>query len=315
MDIFRDYFTREQLLLSLAKVPFIPGRLSEYFDTRGLTGTTFSIEQRPENAPQIMASTPRGTPSKVETLEKRNVYSFDTVHKRYDGSVYADEVLNMRGMGVNVASEVIIQRRDDLIMRLRNDVDLTLESLRVACLATPSNAFGNMPASAQIALNTDATKTRAEIFTKIRQPIRTALGGIPFTGIKALCSATFWAKLIENAAIKATLLNYSMAQSLRGETTEMVNFGGVSWEFYDGTGTVVIPTGEARVFPIGIPQMWQQAFAPADTLDTVGAGALGVPYYMQAIPSRDNRSWYIEMQTNPVMVCTRPTAVLQITTD
>lgn len=315
MDIFRDYFTREQLLLSLAKVPFIPGRLSEYFDTIGLSGTTFSIESRPENAPSIMASTPRGTPAKVETLEKRNVYTFDTVHKRYDGSVYADEVLNMRGMGVNMASEVIQQRRDTLIARMRNDVDLTLESLRVACLTTPNNAFGNMPASAQIALNTDATKTRAEIFNKIRQPIRTALGGIPFSGIKALCSATYWAKFIENAAVKATLLNYSMAQSLRNDPTEIVSFGGVSWEFYDGTGTVIIPSGEARVFPVGVPQMWQQAFAPADTLDTVGVGALGVPYYMQSRASLDNRSYYIEMQTNPVMVCTRPTAVLQITTD
>jgi hypothetical protein len=141
------------------------------------------------------------------------------------------------------------------------------------------------------------------------------LAGIPYTGIKALCSATFWAKLIENAAIKATLLNYSMAQSLRNDPREMVSFGGVNWEFYDGTGTVVIPDGEARVFPTGVPEMFIQAFAPADTLDTVGAGVLGTPYYMQAIPSTDNRRWYMEIQTNPVMVCTRPTAVLPITTN
>lgn len=315
MDIFRDYFTREQLLLSLSKVPFIPGRLSEYFDTIGLSGTLFSIESRPENAPSIIAATPRGTPSKVETLEKRSVYTFETTHRRFDGSVFADEVLNMRGSGANMAAEVIIQRRDSLITRLRNDIDLTLESIRVACLNTPSNAFGAMPASAQIALNTDATKTRAEIFNKIIMPIRTALGGIPFSGVKALCSSTFWAKFIENAAVKATLLNYSMAQSLRNDPREMVSFGGVNWEFYDGTGSVTIPAGEARLFPTGVPQMWIQAFAPADTLDTVGANALGVPYYMQAIQSRDNRSWYIEVQTNPVAVCTRPTAVLPITTD
>jgi hypothetical protein len=61
--------------------------------------------------------------------------------------------------------------------------------------------------------------------------------------------------------------------------------------------------------------MWIQAFAPADTLDTVGAGQMGTPYYPQAIASADNRRWYMEIQTNCVMVCTRPSAVLIISTD
>jgi hypothetical protein len=141
------------------------------------------------------------------------------------------------------------------------------------------------------------------------------LDGIPFTGIRALCSDALWAKLIENTAIKATWLNYQQAMNLRNDPREMVFFGGVTFERYRGTGTVVIPTGELRAFPENVPGMWMQAFAPADTLDTVGAGAMGTPYYPQAIASSDNRRWFMEIQTNCVMLCTRPTAVLQITTD
>jgi hypothetical protein len=56
-----------------------------------------------------------------------------------------------------------------------------------------------------------------------------------------------------------------------------------------------------------------QAFAPADTLDQVGAGAVGQPYYTNAYPiDEGNRGIYIEMQTNVAMVCTRPDAVLTI---
>jgi hypothetical protein len=243
------------------------------------------------------------------------VHTFTTTHYRADGNVYADEVLNARASGATGAAEVINQRRDMLMARMRRDIDLTHESLRLTQVLTSTNAFGTMPASQQIALNTDGTKTRKEILEKIIIPIETALDGIPFTGIQALCGDAFWAKLIENTAVKATLLNYSMAQSLRNDPREAVFFGGVMWERYRGTGTVIVTTGEARVFPVGVPQMWIQAFAPADTLDQVGVGALGSPYWPQAIPSADNRRWYLEIQTNCVMVCTRPTAVLPITTD
>lgn len=315
MDIFRDYFTRENLLASIAKAPYIPGRLASLFESRALTSTVLALEEQPTNGATILAGVPRGTPSRIETLERRNVYTFNTTHYRADGSVYADEVLNARGAGVNAAVEIINMRRDELMMRLRRDIDLTHESLRVACLVTPTNAFGNVTASQQIALNTDATKTRKEIFDKIIVPMETALNGIPFSGLHAYCSDAFWSKLIENAAVKATLLNYAMAQDLRNDPREMVNFGGVTWERYRGTGTVVIPTGTARIVPEGVPNMWIQAFAPADTLDTVGAGAMGTPYFPQAIASADNRRWYLEIQTNCVMVCTRPSAVLIISTD
>lgn len=315
LDIYRDYFTREQLMASIAKAPYIPGRLSEYFESMPLTSTTLSLEDQPTNGASILAGVPRGTPSKVETLERRNVFTFNTSHYRADGNVYADEVLNARAYGANGGAEIIQQRRDMLMARMRRDIDLTHESLRMAQMVTPTNAFGTMPASQQIAFNTDATKTRAEIFTKIIKPIESALDGIPHSGIWALCEDAIWAKLIENAAIKATWLNWQNANSLRGDPREMVNFGGVTFERYRGTGTVNLTSGHIRAFPVGVPQMWVQAFAPADTLDTVGAGAMGTPYWPQAIPSSDNRRWYLEIQTNCVMVCTRPTAVISITTD
>lgn len=315
MDIFRDYFTRENLLASIAKAPYIPGRLASVFESRALTSTVLALEENPTNGATILAGVPRGTPSRIETLERRNVHTFNTIHYRADGSVYADEVLNARGAGVNAAVEIINMRRDELMQRLRRDIDLTHESLRCACLVTPTNAFGAVTSTQQIALNTDATKTRKEIFDKIIVPMETALDGIPFTGIRAYCSDTFWSKLIENTAVKATLLNYQMAQDLRNDPREIVNFGGVTWERYRGTGTVVITTGSCRVVPEGVPSMWIQAFAPADTLDTVGAGAMGTPYFPQAIASADNRRWYLEIQTNCVMVCTRPAATLIITTD
>lgn len=312
MDMFRDYFSREELMGSIAKAQYLPGRFAELFESRALTSTTLALEDLPKNGASVLSAVPRGTPSKIETLERRNVFTFTTNHYRADGSVYADELLNMRAVGANAAVEVIQMRRDELIARLRRDIDFTHESLRTATIVTPTNHFGNMPAEATIAFVADATKTRAEIFTKIIKPMEVALDGIPFSGIRVFCDDALWAKVIENKAIKDTWMGYAMAANLRNDPREQVSFAGVTFERHRGSGTVIIPSGKARAIPEGVPGMWIQAFAPADTHDTVGMGRVGTPYYPQSIPSSDNRRWYFEIQTNCVMVCTRPTCVLPL---
>lgn len=315
MDFFTDFFTGTELLSSIAKAPYIPGRLADpsIFTTRSLLGTKLALEEQPLNDASLITSTPRGTPSKAQTLEKREVHTFETTHYRKDSSLTADEVLGMRAVGVTNAREAITSRRDEVVARLRRDMDLTHEYLRMQCVTSPNNAFGSAPAAAAIGFGTSDTTIRSAIFNNIIVPLESALKGIPYTGLVALCDDTFWQALIESKTIKETYLNWNAAEQLRGSTTERVPYGGVMWERYRGVGTTIIPTGQAKIIPAGIPDLFIQAFAPADTLDQVGAGALGSPYYMSAYPIDDgNRGWYLEMQSNVVMVCTRPDAILTI---
>jgi hypothetical protein len=315
MDFFTDFFNANELIASVAKAPYIPGRLADQaiFSTRQLGTTKLSLEEQALNDAELLTSTPRGTPSKAQVLERRKVHTFETAHYRKDGSVYADEVLGLRAVGVSGARESIIARRDEVIAKLRRDMDLTHEALRVTTLNSPSNAFGNAPASAAVAFGASDSAIRSAIFTNIIKPIESALKGIPYSGLLALCDDTFWAGLIESKTIKETYLNQVQASALRGSTTEQVIFGGVTFERYRGVGSTVIASGKAKVIPVGVPELFIQAFAPADTLDQVGAGAVGQPYYTNAYPiDEGNRGIYIEMQTNVAMVCTRPDAVLTI---
>lgn len=315
MDFYHDCFRADELTASIRKAPYIPGRLADpaIFTTRQLSGTLLAIEEQPANGAELITPTPRGSASKAGTLEKRKVHTFETAHYRKDGAVYADEVLNMRATGTSGAREAIMTRRDEVIARLRRDMDLTHEYLRIGCVNAPSNAFGNAPGSAQIAFSTSDTVIRSTIFSNVIVPMETALAGIPYTGLLALCDDTFWAGLIESKTIKETYLNQVQAASLRGATTEQVIFGGVTWERYRGAGTTVIASGKAKVIPIGVPDLFIQAFAPADTLDSIGAGAMGIPYYVNAYAiDEGNRGYALEMQTNIAVVCTRPAAVLTI---
>jgi hypothetical protein len=315
MDFFTDYFTGEELLASIAKAPYIPGRLNDpaIFTTRGLVGTKLVMEEQPLNDAGVLTATPRGTPGKAQTLEKRKVHTFETSHYRVDGSVSADEVLNFRAVA-SMAREVITARRDETIAKMRRDIDLTLETLRINALNTPTNAFGSAPADATIAFGASDSGIRKKIFNGITQPLESALKGIPHSGIHAFCSDGFWEELISSKEIKETYLNQQAANELRSQTTtETFRFGDVTWERYRGVGTTVIAAGKAKIVPMGIPELFIQAFAPADTLDQIGAGVMGSPYYVNARGIDDgNRGWYLEMQTNPVMICTRPTSILTI---
>lgn len=313
MNNYLDFFTSTELLQAVAKVPYVPGQLAGLFETRALAGTKLALEEQPANGGDLMTASARGTPSKAATLARRAVHTFETAHYRHDAAVYADEVLNARAAGTDAVAELITARRDETLAMLRRNTDATLESLRMATLVTPDNAFGSKPADATIAFQTDATKTRAAIFNGIIKPMEAALGGIPFAGVDVYCSDGIWDDVIENKNIKDTYMYTQQAMSLRGDARDEVTWGGVRFIRYRGAGTTVITADKAIAVPTGVSGMFIQAFAPADTLDSVGVGALGQPYYVQAYPiDSGNRGWHLEMQTNPVMVCTRPDAVLTI---
>lgn len=313
MNNYLDFFTSTELMLAIAKLPYTPSQLSPLFETRGLVGTKLAIEDQPANAAAAMATSSRGTPSKTVTLERRAVHTFETAHYRHDGAVYADEVLNARAAGTAAVNEVIAARRDETLALLRRNVDYTLETLRMSCIKTTSNAFGSRGSDATIAFQTDATKTRALLFTQLIQPMEAALAGIPFSGINVFCSDGLWDDVIENKQIKDTYLYTQQAADLRGDPRDEVVYGGVRFIRYRGSGSCVITADQGIAVPVGVPGLFIQAFAPADTLASVGVGALGTPYLAQAYPiDSGNRGWHIEMQTNPVMVCTRPSAVFSV---
>lgn len=315
MDIYRDYFTRENLVRALEKAPFTPGRLGELgiFETVPLTSTTLAIEVSATDAGKVLTAIPRGAPRQTSGLDKRAVKTFTTQSFGDEGAVYADEALNARGAGTGGQAEVIEDRRNRLVAKLRRTMDLTHESLRMQCLLAPGTTeFGSAGTEQTIAVQTDATKMRSEIFEKLIVPVETALDGIVFSGIHVLCSDGFWKNLIDNKHIRETYMNWQAAAEQRGDTRQAFSYGGVMWERYRGISAVKITDNKAVAFPVGTSDVFYQAFAPNDTLQSVGTGALGQPYYIGAKPVEDalgTKAMQVAIASHPKMVCSRPGAV------
>lgn len=318
MDIFRDYFTRENLVRSLSQAPYTPGLLGSLgiFETVPLTSTTLAVEVAAKDSGRVLSAISRGSPRQQNGLNKRSVKTFQTESFGDQISVYADEALNARG-GIEGAAEIIRDRRDRAVNKLRLTTDLTHESLRMQCLLNPSTTeFGNAPSPVVIAVQTSTTKMRKEIFNKIIKVMESALDGVPYSRAHVLCSDGYWEDLIENEAINKTYLNWTAAAELRGDTTERFVFGNVMWERYRGTSDVKIADNEAVAFPVGAQGLFLQAFAPNDTMESVGEGALGQPYYLGAKAigdSQGTKAMEVSVQTHPKMVCGRPAAIQRIT--
>lgn len=318
MDIYRDYFTREELVRVLAQAPYQPGRLGEMgiFEPVPLTSTTLAIEIEAKDAGKTLTAIPRGAPRTQSRLDKRSVVTFATKTFGDQGAVMADEVLGARGAGTSGAKEIIENRRARVVAKLRRTIDRTHEVERMNCLLNPaSSEFGSAASGVVIAVQTTTTKLRQEIFNKLMLPIEAALDGLTYGGITVLCSDGYWADLIEAQSIKETFLNTMAAAELRGEVRESFNFGGVTWERYRGTSDCKIPDNQARAIPTGVSETFFMGFAPNDTVESVGTGALGQPYYIGSTPIKDSqgtKGWEISVQSHPRAVCGRPGCIIPI---
>ena len=144
---------------------------------------------------------------------------------------------------------------------------------------------------------------------KCSQLVRTmsqTLGGVAFTSVYGLCGDTFWDDLIDHAEVRDTYRYQEGVRLREGVVFSTLKYGGITFENYRGwigggtdagdTVTPFIDPNEAHFFPLGTPNLFKTFFAPADYIETVNT--LGLPRYAKAIPSDNNKSVRLEMQTN-----------------
>lgn len=326
MDNYRDYFTREELVRTLAQTPYTPGQLGQLgiFASVPLSGTTLAIEVEAKNSGRVLTAKPRGAPRQRSATDLRQVHTFSVMEQYGDeDNVMADDVLNARG-GINGAKQVIETRRAEKVAKLRRTVDRTHESLRMTRLLSPaSTEFGAAASGTVIAVQTDATKTRKEIFDKLVVPINASMDGLAYSDIIVLCSDGYWSDLMGNKEFRETYVNWQAATELRAgigangeKVTPPMRYGDALWQWYRGTSDCKIPDNEARAMPMGVADglAWQ-AFAPNNTIESVGQGAMGEPYYIGSKPITDSQGtigWEISVQSFCRMVFGRPGAVIPI---
>ena len=330
LDVFRsDIFSVTSLTDAILKAPHKPMRIEQLglFRNRGITTTTVVIEEK-DGRLSLIQSSPRGAPPSSIGASKRTARSFVVPHLARESTVLADEVQNVRSFGSENAVEAVQAIVNERLVDLRAMHEVTLEHLRAGAIkglildadgSTMLNLFTEFGVSQQTGTVTpnDAADNgdalRAEIVA-IQRLIEAELGAEPISSYRAFCGKTFFDTLRSDLGVVQTL-RYADPQSLLQQqaNARVFMFAGVAWEEYRGStgGTPFIADDEAYVFPEG-SNIFSTYFAPADFIETVNT--VGLPLYAkQAIDAELQRWMKIHTQSNPLALCLRPRAVVQVT--
>lgn len=317
-------FSLTSLTAAINNLPYVPGRIGQlgWFQEAGLPTLTAMIEEQ-DGVISVVSPSPRNAPGQPMAPDgARRVRPFAIPHLQQSDAVYADEVQGVRAFGSENQSEVLQTRINEKLAQMRANIDYTLEYHRMLAVQgsyidvngdTQSlfTEFNVVQQTQSMALSASASSKAREKAYLVLEDIENALGGVPYSGVRVLCSPGFWKALIEDKDAKETYLNTQMASALRNDPRLVFDWNGFTWERYRGTSLTKITDDCAYAVPEGVPGLFLTRFAPANYIETVNT--IGAPYYAKGVPMEMNKGWKLEAQSNPLNLCTRPRAVVKLT--
>jgi Phage major capsid protein E len=326
LDIFNnDAFSVRSLTDTINTLPYKPGRIGQLglFQESGITTTAFMIEKTGPSLSLVPAAA-RGSSGKVYGNQKAQLIPFPTVHLPQRGGLNADEIQNVRAFGSESEVKVVQDILNPKLQSMRNDIDVTIEWQRIGALkgqvldADGSTvlldiltSFGLNQSTHVMGLNSNSTKVRNKVI-EAKRKMEDKLGAMMYTGLRVLCSSTFFDALVSHAAVEPAFL-YQDSTVLRSDLRGGFAYAGAIWEEYRGSvgGHQFIADGEAYMVPEGVPGLFLTKYAPADYMETVNT--VGLPYYAKQELRDFNKGVDIEAQSNPINLCTRPDVPVKLT--
>lgn len=328
LDIFNnDAFSLTELTKAIVNTPKLPTRIGDMglFSSTPMTGTSMWIE-RTDMTFNLVPSAPRGAPGKPVVLDPRNAMLFHAIHLPQRGAVDADEAQGIRAFGETTELQSAQALVTAKLAKMRTNLDLTIEYQRVGALmgviydADGTSVIADMYATfgvSQQVFSMNLDDTTENVRKKVVQAKRlgeAALGnGIATRGWMALCASDFFDAFVAHPSVERTYLNQPQASQLRTDYRPGFDYGEVNWQEYTDAidGVPFIPAGTAILFPIGVKDMFQTFFAPANFMETVNTP--GLPYYARQKQKDFNMGVELHSQSNPLSVNSIPRAVVKLT--
>lgn len=336
-----DGFTIASMTDAISHVDFKPDFLGSIglYEPEGVPTRTVIIEEESQELKLVPTSqyggpsTPRGQQS------KRKDRSFVVPHLSTEANITAEEIQGVRAYANGMKPQQVLLAVEELRNRklsaMRDDLEATFEYQRVSALkgilvdadgsAVIYNWFTEFGVSQQtlgMALTTDTT----DVAGKVRQAIRlslTALKNQKVTGWRAICGDNFFDALVGHKKVEDKYLNWTAAANLSDENRAYGTFEHlrVRWTNYrgsvtgsDGAAKDFVGADDAYLFPEGVKGLFLWKNGPADLLDRVNQipSPNGLPIEVYSAV-KDGKRVYMEAQSNPLFMCTKPRAVIKLT--
>jgi hypothetical protein len=271
----------------------------------------------------------RGERASVGKDFTRKVRSWNIPHFPYDDYISPSDIKGKRAYGSADQQETLAAVRARKLERVMQNHAWTLEFARAKLITTGDvyapNAtvsmnyyteFGVSRKEVDFVFGTGTTDILAKIDEAVSHMLTNASGAV-VREVIALCSKTYFNKLISHANVKAAYTYYSSTQEpLRnrvGGATAMhreFSHGGVRFiEMMDNyAGTDLIPSGDAYFIPAGT-DIFTTYFGAANKFDLLGS--IGERAYAFEYQSPRGDKIEIETESNFLNAVARPAMVVR----
>jgi hypothetical protein len=325
ISIFEDdAFSVPNLVATINEEHPVPGQIAAMglYSEEGSLTVTQQIEKDGDVLALVPAA-PRGAPGHVVIASKRELIPFNAVHLPQTFTITADEIQGIRAYGSRTELQGVQDVVNARVEKARKQLELTHEFQRIGGIkglivdADGTTPLVNLFQRFGIAQQTLAMEFgTADVSAKAGEALDMqddALGNATGTGAIALCGKTFWTKLISDPTVQEVYLQSTKADSLLGDRRQAFTYGGVLWVRYRGKvgSTAFVADAEAYLVPEGVEDLFKSVYAPANYMETVNT--LGVPHYAKLERLPFDKGVMGEAQSNPLHICTRPRAVIKLT--
>jgi len=330
MDVFKqDAFSAISLTEAVRKSQTIPGLIGSLglFTPKPVRTRTVAVEVKGNTLNIIQTSEP-GAPRTRRANNKGDIRDLRVRRIEEASTITAESLQGIRAFGseteLKTLQKEVAERQQDVI----DDLSATVERLRLSCIngvlldADDTTIYDyyatfGFAQPAEIDFNWSArTGAKKFIANNVTRPIIRALGGFAPPGMRilALCGDDFFDDLQENGEYRDTFKNTEKASELLKDTAfQSVDAWGVTWVNYRGTddnSKVAVAVDKVKFVPVGVRNLFQEAFAPAPTFGFVNT--MGQEWYSRIVTDKDRDEWAdIEIESHRLPICTRPEALLQ----
>lgn len=334
LDVFNsDFFGVVSMTKALDLKPYVPKWLGSIglFGQESITTRIAVVEER-HGRISLVPSSAWGTNVTTEEPNLRKAIPFLVPHYAQTNGLLASDVQGVRAFGQENQVETVAGRALEKTSQLRANIEMTKEFQRYGAIqgivydADMSTviynyftAFGVTPVTEVFELSAADTGLIKQSCTNVIRKMHVSLGADMHTGIIGLAGDAWFDAFVSNAEVKAAynrwqdgaFLRNSQISGPQGYTVGADNMPGFSFggiNFFNSRAkigaTPFIDDDICQFFPTGVPGLFNEYLAPADYEETVNTP--GLPFYAKQERMKWDRGIEFEVQSNFMMICTRP---------
>jgi hypothetical protein len=330
INIFEDdAFSSHSLTESINIVPYVPRRIGQMglFTVKNPNTNVVFIERKGDSL-AILETKPRGSGETTKRpATRRDMIPIMIPHVPLDDAVLASDFSGSRAFNEEQALESAITVTTEKLTGCRVLHEVTHEYHRIGAIKGILTD-GDAAASELLNLFDAFSITQEEFYfdlegsgeqikitcMEIISYIEDVLGGQVYDHIHAMVGNTFFQQLVNNEQVAHA---YSEQQGYKwqieqqgsgtmGRGTNQVTFGDITFENYRGKvgDRNFVELTEGHFFPVGVPDLFQFHFGPADTMEDVNTAGKDVYAFQERM--KFNVGIEIHTESNPLAICRRP---------